>query len=176
MIFQATPLPGLVEVAATPHRDDRGTFARAWCAAAFQDAGLGFTPAQTSLSTNPTAFTLRGLHYQSPPHAETKLVRAVAGRAFDVAVDLRPGATYGRWHGVELSADRANALFIPEGFAHGFLTLEPGTVLLYHISPAHVPGQGRGLRWDDPDIGIDWPASPALMSEADRALPLLAAI
>lgn len=171
MIFHATPLPGLIEIEATPHTDARGSFARAFCVDEFQGAGLDFQPVQTNLSTNTAAFTLRGLHFQRPPHAEAKLVRAVSGRAFDVAVDLRPGATYGRWHAVELSASRMNALFIPEGFAHGFLTLEPETTLLYQMAPAHVPGHAAGIRWDDRTLSIAWPAVPRVISEADSALP-----
>ncbi len=175
MIFRPTPLPGLVEVEATPQRDSRGAFARAFCGTEFAAAGIDFHPVQTNLSTNPAALTLRGLHYQAPPFAEAKLVRAVAGRAFDVAVDLRPGPTRGLWHGVELSAERMNALFIPPGFAHGFLTLEPGTTLLYQMSPAHVPGHAAGLRWDDPALAIAWPGTPVVISEADQALPGFAA-
>lgn len=176
MKFHPTPLPGLIEVEATPHADARGAFARAFCIQEFRAAGVEFRPEQTNLSTNTAAFTLRGLHFQNAPHQEAKLVRAVTGRAFDVAVDLRPGATFGLWHGVELSADRMNALFIPQGFAHGFLTLEPATTLLYQMSPLHVPGHGRGIRWDDPDIGIAWPGQPKVISDADRSLPRLTAI
>lgn len=156
-----------------PHADARGVFARAFCVDAFADAGLDFVPVQSNLSTN-GALTLRGLHYQAAPHAEKKLVRAVSGRAFDVAVDLRSGPTFGKWHAVELCADEMNAIFIPEGFAHGFLALEPNTTLLYQMSPSYVGGHGAGLRWDDPDIGIDWPFAPKLMSDADKALPTLA--
>lgn len=171
MIFNATSLPGLVEVETTPHADVRGTFARAFCTDEFRDAGIPFQPVQTSLSTNAAAFTLRGLHFQRPPFAEAKLVRAVSGRAFDVAVDLRPGATYGRWHGVELSASRMNAIYIPEGFAHGFMTLEQETTLLYHITPAHIPGHSAGIRWDDPALSITWPDIPQVISQSDSALP-----
>lgn len=173
MIFRATPLPGLIEVETTAHLDDRGAFARAFCADEFRAAGIPFQPVQTSLSMNTAAFTLRGLHFQRQPFAEAKLVRVITGRAFDVAVDLRPGNTYGRWHGVELSASRINALFIPEGFAHGFLTLEPETTLLYHITPAHVPGKSTGIRWDDPAISVNWPAVPKVISKTDSELPYL---
>jgi dTDP-4-dehydrorhamnose 3,5-epimerase len=173
MIFHSTPLPGLIEVEATPHVDDRGSFARTFCADEFNSNGFPFKPAQTSLSTNIAAFTLRGLHFQRPPFAETKLVRAVSGKAFDVAVDLRPGATFGQWHAVELCSERMNALFIPEGYAHGFMTTEPNTTLLYHISPAHVPGHSAGVRWDDPTLSISWPGAPAVISETDANLPNL---
>jgi len=172
--LHATPLSGLIEVETTPHIDARGAFARAFCLEEFRVAGINFSPVQTSLSMNTAAFTLRGLHFQYAPHAEAKLVRAVAGRAFDVAVDLRAGATFGHWHGVELCAARMNAIFIPPGFAHGFLTLEPATTLLYHMSPLHVAGHGRGIRWDDPDIAITWPSQPQTISDADCNLPVLA--
>jgi dTDP-4-dehydrorhamnose 3,5-epimerase len=173
MIFHPTPLPGLIEVEATPHVDARGSFARAFCADEFRNSGLDFQPVQTSISTNPAAFTLRGLHFQRPPFDEEKLVRVVSGRAFDVAVDLRSGASYGRWHGVELSASRMNALYIPKGFAHGFLTLEPETTILYHISPAHVPGHSAGIRWNDPSISIFWPGIPQVISQSDISLPTI---
>jgi dTDP-4-dehydrorhamnose 3,5-epimerase len=171
MIFRQTPLPGLFEVETTPHRDARGAFVRAFCTQEFAEAGIPFHPVQTNLSTNTAAFTLRGLHYQTAPHAEAKLVRAVQGRAFDVAVDLRPGPTRGRWHAVTLSAEAMNALYIPAGFAHGFLTLEPDTTLLYQMAPAHVPGHGQGIAWNDPTLAIAWPAAPHVISDADRALP-----
>ena len=173
MIFRSTPLPGLIEIEATPHTDARGSFARAFCIDEFREAGIDFQPVQASLSTNTAAFTLRGLHFQRPPFAEAKLVRAVSGRAFDVAVDLRPGATYGRWHGIELSANLMNAVFVPEGFAHGFLTLEPDTTLLYQIAPAHMPGHSAGIRWDDKALSIAWPEVPRVISQADTALPTL---
>lgn len=173
MIFRSTPLPGLIEIEATPHTDARGSFARAFCIEEFREAGIDFQPVQTSLSTNCSAFTLRGLHFQRPPFAEAKLVRAVSGRAFDVAVDLRPGATYGRWHGIELCASRMNAVFIPKGFAHGFLTLEPETTLLYQITPAHMSGHSAGIRWDDKELSIAWPEVPRVISQADSALPAL---
>lgn len=173
MIFRRTALPDLIEIETTPHRDTRGSFARAFCVDAFREAGIDFEPVQTSLSTNMAAFTLRGLHFQRPPHAEAKLVRVVSGRAFDVAVDLRPGVTYRHWYGIELTASRMNALFIPTGFAHGFLTLEPDTTLLYHIAPAYLPGHSDGIRWDDPTLSIAWPEPPSVITESDRNLPTL---
>lgn len=173
MIFRPTPLPDLIEIEATPHTDARGSFYRAFCCDEFRKAGIAFEPQQTSLSTNTAAFTLRGLHYQKPPYSETKLVRAVTGKAFDVAVDLRPGDTYGHWHSVELCAARKNAIFIPAGFAHGFLTLEPDTTLLYQIAPAYVPGHADGLRWDDQLLAIAWPAVPKIISDNDKCLPTL---
>jgi len=170
MRFLATDVVGVMIIEAEPNRDDRGGFARLHCPEAFAAAGVPFEPVQTSLSTNPARGTLRGLHFQKAPYAETKLVRAVRGRIFDVAVDLRPDSpTHRQWVGTELSATNQRALFIPEGVAHGFLTLEPDSDVLYQIAPAHTPGQGSGVRWNDPAFGVVWPASPALMSPADAA-------
>jgi dTDP-4-dehydrorhamnose 3,5-epimerase len=172
MRFQATEIPGVLVVEAEPRADERGSFARLHCPDEFAAAGHAFTPAQTSLSRNPTAGTLRGLHYQPAPHAETKLVRCVRGRIFDVAIDLRPESpTHRRWIGVELSADNLRALYVPEGVAHGFLTLEPDCDVLYQIAPKHQPGHEAGVRWDDPAFGIAWPRAPVLISERDAAYP-----
>lgn len=172
MRFLATEIAGVVIVGAEPHLDVRGGFARLHCPEAFAGAGIPFAPVQTSLSTNPRLGTLRGLHFQKAPHAETKLVRAVRGRIFDVAVDLRPESpTHCHWVGVELSAANQQALFIPEGVAHGFLTLEPDSDVLYQIAPAYTSGYAAGVRWNDPAFGIAWPATPSLMSPADTAYP-----
>ena len=168
MIFTRTVIAGVVLVDPEPVRDERGAFARLHCPDDFARAGCAFVPVQTSLSRNDHAFTLRGMHYQAAPKAETKLVRVVRGRAFDVCVDLRPDSpTHRRWVGVELDAEKARAVLIPEGVAHGFLTLEPHTDVLYQISPAFEPGHGAGVRWDDPAFGIDWPGAPATISERD---------
>jgi len=171
MEIAPTALPGVMRVATTPHGDARGLFARLWCADEFAAAGIDFTPAQISLSTNTQAFTLRGMHFQKPPFAEAKLVRVIRGRARDVVIDLRPGAGRGRWIAEELSAGALNALYLPEGVAHGFLTLEPDTHILYQMGRAHVPGHADGLRWDDPALAIDWPRPPAVLSETDRTWP-----
>lgn len=152
--------------------DERGGFARLHCPEDFAAAGAAFAPAQTSLSRNPRAGTLRGMHYQPAPHAETKLVRVTRGRAFDVALDLRPASpTYRQWTGAELSADNLEALLIPEGVAHGFLTLEPDTDVLYQIAPAYRPGHEAGVRWNDPAFAIAWPEPPQLMSDRDAGYP-----
>jgi dTDP-4-dehydrorhamnose 3,5-epimerase len=172
MRFTATRLPGVVLVDIEPHADERGSFARLQCPEEFAAAGHSLAPVQTSLSRNPKAGTLRGLHYQPAPHAETKLVRAVRGRMFDVAIDLRrDSSTYRQWTAAELSAENARALLIPEGVAHGFLTLEPDTDVLYQISPKFEPGHEAGVRWDDPAFAIAWPAPPALISERDATYP-----
>jgi dTDP-4-dehydrorhamnose 3,5-epimerase len=172
MRFTRTDIPGVVVVEIEPRGDARGVFARLHCPAEFAAAGHPFTPAQTSLSRNPTAGTLRGMHYQAPPHGETKLVRCVRGAMFDVALDVRPdSATFGRWTAAELSADNGRALLIPEGVAHGFLTLEPDTDVLYQIAPEHRPGHEAGVRWNDPAFAIRWPRAPELISERDAAYP-----
>jgi dTDP-4-dehydrorhamnose 3,5-epimerase len=168
MLFAATAIDGVTVVDIEPVRDERGFFARLHCPDAFAAAGHTFVPAQTSLSRNIAAFTLRGLHYEASPHEEAKLVRVARGRIFDVAVDLRPESpTYRKWTGVELSADSGRALLIGRGMAHGFLTLEPDTDVLYQIDRIFEPGYGRGVRWNDPAFGIEWPAAPQVMSERD---------
>jgi dTDP-4-dehydrorhamnose 3,5-epimerase len=172
VIFRETAIAGVVAVDPEPARDERGFFARLHCPDDFARAGLAFAPVQTSLSRNTAGRTLRGMHYQAAPMAETKLVRATRGRIFDVCIDLRPDSpTHRRWVGLELSADAANAVLIPEGVAHGFLTLEPDTDVLYQISPAFEPGHGAGVRWDDPAFAIDWPEHPLIISERDAAYP-----
>jgi dTDP-4-dehydrorhamnose 3,5-epimerase len=172
MRFAETPIAGVVIVDVDARTDDRGAFARLQCPEEFAAAGHPFTPVQTSLSRNPRAGTLRGMHHQPTPFAETKLVRVVRGRMFDVALDLRPDSpTYRQWASAELSADNARALLIPEGVAHGFLTLEPDTDVLYQISPAFQPGHEAGVRWDDPAFAIAWPMAPTLISERDATYP-----
>lgn len=172
MRFVQTDIAGVVLVEAEPHSDERGFFARLHCPEEFEAAGHPFAPAQTSLSHNARAGTLRGLHYQPAPKAETKLVRVVRGRIFDVAVDLRPDSpTHRRWTAAELSARTGRALLIPEGVAHGFLTLEDETDVLYQISPLFQPGHEAGVRWDDPAFGIEWPQAPQVISERDASYP-----
>lgn len=172
MRFLPTEIAGVLVVEIEPHSDERGAFARLQCPEEFAAAGHAFPPVQTSLSRNPQVGTLRGMHYQRPPHAETKLVRCVRGRIFDVAVDLRPDSpTHRRWTAAELSADNARALFIPQGVAHGFITLEAGSDVLYQIAPAYTPGHEAGVRWDDPGFAIAWPMAPALISPRDATYP-----
>ncbi len=172
MRFSPTAIEGVVLVDIDPVADARGSFARLHCPDEFAAAGHPFVPAQTSLSRNARALTLRGLHYEAEPHAEAKLVRVTRGRIFDVAVDLRPGsATYRAWTGAELSADNGRALLIGRGMAHGFLTLEDETDVLYQIDRMFEPGHGRGARWDDPAFGIAWPGKPQVISERDATYP-----
>ena len=172
MIFHALPLAGAYRIEIDPKRDERGFFARTFCRDEFSRLGLVSEFPQCSLSFNPQRATLRGMHYQLPPHAETKLVRCTRGRIYDVIVDLRPESpSYERWTSVELDAERRNALYIPERFAHGFLTLAPDTEVFYQISHAHRPEAARGVRFDDPAFGIDWPLPPAVIGERDRSYP-----
>jgi len=170
--FHVTDIPGVFTVAMEPLVDERGFFARLYCPDEFATAGLKFTPVQVSLSRNVHRYTVRGLHYQNPPHSEAKLVTVTRGAVYDVVVDLRrASAAFGRWAAFELDADSARAMFIPEGCAHGFLTLAPQTDVLYHINRMYVAGQAQGLRWNDSRLNIRWPAEPAFVSVADRSWP-----
>ncbi|MBP0465550.1 dTDP-4-dehydrorhamnose 3,5-epimerase family protein [Roseomonas sp. PWR1] len=172
MMFRPTPLPGVMEVLPAPSRDARGAFTRLWCAEDFAAAGIGFRPVQASRSDNARRHTLRGMHYQAAPRAEAKLVRCISGRVHDVVLDLRPDSpAHRRWIAVTLSAREGNALFIPPGCAHGFMTLTEDAALDYLIDAPHAPELARGVRWDDPAFGIAWPATPAVMSERDRSWP-----
>lgn len=174
MIFQESDLPGAWIVGVEPHQDERGFFARTFCADEFQDMGLEGNFRQCSVSFNRFRGTLRGLHFQAAPEAEAKLVRCTRGRIFDAIVDIRlSSGTFGRWFGIELSAEERNALFIPEGFAHGFMTLEDDVEVFYQISRSFVAEAARGVRWNDPRIGISWPMEPSVLSERDAALPVL---
>ncbi len=172
MLLAETEIPGVVVADIEPVHDDRGFFARLHCPDEFAKAGFPFVPAQTSLSRNGKVGTLRGMHFQAAPMEETKLVRVTRGRIFDVALDLRPASpTYLRWIGGELSGDNGRALLIPGGVAHGFITLEPETDVLYQIDRMFEPGHGRGVRWNDPAFRIDWPTAPVVISPADASYP-----
>jgi dTDP-4-dehydrorhamnose 3,5-epimerase len=174
MRFEEAPLPGVWVIDVDPLTDERGWFARTFDATEFATRGLNPTVAQCNASFNVRRNTLRGLHYQAEPHAETKLVRCIRGAIFDVAVDLRPESpTYRRWHSVELSSTNRRMLYIPRGLAHGFQTLTDDCELLYLMGRDYVPGAGRGVRWDDPAFAIDWPAvaGERTISEQDRAYP-----
>ena len=174
MNFHETPLPGAYVVEMDRLADERGFFARAYCTDEFAAQGLAAMTSQCSVSFNQAKGTLRGLHFQAAPHAEDKLVRCTAGAVFDVIVDLRDGsATWRQWYGVELSASNRRALYVPQGFAHGFITLAEATELFYMISAPFVAGFGRGIRWNDPAIGIRWPGEPAVISPRDADYPLL---
>jgi dTDP-4-dehydrorhamnose 3,5-epimerase len=168
MIFRPTRLGGAVVIELERQADERGFFARAFCEREFAEHGLPTRFPQCNLSCNVHASTLRGMHYQAAPHAEGKLVRCIAGTIFDVIVDLRPASpTRYEWLGVALSAESGRALFVPKGFAHGFVTLSGGANVFYHMDESYVPGVARGFRWNDPRFGIEWPVAPAVITERD---------
>ena len=177
MLIERTALAEVLVLTPRIHRDERGFFAESYNKRAFDEAvgsDIEFVQDNRSLSTKNV---LRGLHYQLPPSAQGKLVRAAAGEIFDVAVDVRRRSpTFRRWVGVHLSADNGKQLWIPEGFAHGFVALSEGAEVLYKTSAYYAPEADRSLAWDDPDIGIEWPVdSPPILSSKDRSAPSLAA-
>ena len=172
MIFTETALPGAYVIDLEPQADERGFFARAWCAREFAARGLESRLVQSSISVTTRRGTLRGMHYQAPPHAEVKLVRCTRGAVFDVIIDLRPdSATYLRPFGVELTAENRLALYIPKGFAHGFQTVVDDTEVFYHMSEVYVAAAGRGLRWNDPTFGVPWPIVPPILIARDATYP-----
>jgi dTDP-4-dehydrorhamnose 3,5-epimerase len=173
--FIPLAIGGVWRVEPERHADERGFFARTWCTREFAAQGLVASFVQTSVSFNEAAGTLRGLHYQVEPHAEEKLVRCTRGAIFDVAVDLRPDSpTYLAWCGETLTAANALALYVPKGCAHGFMTLEDASEVLYAISELYAPDHARGVRWNDPAVGVVWPREPARMSARDAGYALMA--
>jgi len=172
--FTEAPLPGAYLVDLVPSRDVRGFFARSYSPQEFAAHGVAAELRECSVSYNERKATLRGLHYQLAPHEEHKLVRCTAGAIFDVIVDLRTSSShYRRWYGAELNAENRRALFVPPGFAHGFITLTDHTEVLYMISAAHSPAHARGARWNDPSFGIEWPLQPQVIAPRDAEYPLL---
>ncbi|MEX0700802.1 MAG: dTDP-4-dehydrorhamnose 3,5-epimerase [Planctomycetales bacterium] len=172
MRFVETGLAGAYLIEPDPQADERGFFARTFCAEEFENRGLVHRFAQGGVACNHRRGTLRGLHFQAPPWEEAKLVRCVRGTVYDVIVDLRPdSATRGRWASAELSGDNRRTLYVPAGFAHGYLTLTDDAELHYMLSAPYRPEAARGVRFDDPAIGIDWPIPVAVISERDRQLP-----
>ena len=173
MIFRETELAGVIVIEPEQVRDERGFFARVFEEGEFQTRGIATRIAQCGISHNRVKGTLRGLHYQSPPHSEAKLVRCTRGRVFDVVVDLRHSSTtFGSWLAVTLSAENRYTLAIPEGCAHGFVTLEDDCELFYQISHPYNSGAAAGIRWNDPELAIAWPEEPRVISHRDRELPL----
>lgn len=173
VIITPTRLEGVYEVRPELLTDERGAFARTSCVKEFGCLGLPADWSQCSISWNDAVHTLRGMHYQTEPHVEHKLVRCTAGRVFDVALDLRPDSpTRLQWHALELSAANRAALYIPPGVAHGFLTLEAGSEVFYQIRGDYHGESARGARWDDPVFAIDWPAVPARISQRDAEYSL----
>ena len=173
---RALDIDGLFEILPPRFGDDRGFFSEVWRKDLLADAGIDVLFVQDNHSYSKARGVLRGLHYQLPPAAQDKLVRVTSGSVFDVAVDLRQGSpTFGRWEGLVLSAKEWNQLFLPKGFAHGFLTLEEDCEVLYKVTAPYSPEHDRAIRFDDPSIGIDWPisADALTLSDKDRSAPFL---
>ena len=170
MKFIETPLAGAYVVELEPFHDDRGFFARGWCQKEFEAAGLIAEIRQANISSNKLAGTMRGMHYQVPPHGETKLVRCVRGSLYDVIIDIREGSeTFGKWFGIELTAENNKMLYVPEQFAHGFITLEDNTEATYQVTEFYTPGSERGIRYNDPAFKIEWPTDVKVISDKDQA-------
>jgi dTDP-4-dehydrorhamnose 3,5-epimerase len=172
MRFTMTDLPGIVKVDVESHSDSRGLFARSFCRDEFQANGLDPNISQCNVSYNSRRGTLRGMHYQVAPHPETKLVRVTRGEIFDVVIDLRPERpTFRKWLGFTLTADTRTALYIPEGFAHGFQTLTDDAEVFYQMNEAYHASLARGVRWNDSAFGIVWPIASPILSEQDASRP-----
>lgn len=172
--FRETPLAGSFVIVSMSSADERGSFGRLFDEALFRERGMDPSIAQTSFSYNFAARTLRGMHYQRESWAETKLVRCTRGKVFDVIVDLRTSSpTRLGWFGIELDERNHKAIYVPVGFAHGFVTLTPAAEVHYQISTPYHPDSGAGLRWNDPALAIDWPVEPDVISERDATYPLL---
>jgi dTDP-4-dehydrorhamnose 3,5-epimerase len=172
MIFQETALPGVFEICLDPKVDGRGFFARCWCQQEFAAMDLSPKLVQCSVSFNTQKGTLRGMHYQESPYGETKIVRCTRGALYDVILDLRPcSSTFKQWTAVLLTAVNRKMIYVPEGCAHGFLTLEDETEVFYQMSEVYNADSARGVRWDDPAFRISWPGPIEVISERDRAYP-----
>ena len=172
MIFDETKLKGAYIIEIEKLEDERGFFGRSWCANEMKEHGLNVNIRQANISFNKTKGTLRGMHYQKAPHQEAKLVRCSRGSIYDVIIDLRKdSSTFKQWIGVELSQDNYKMLYVPEDFAHGFITLEDNCEISYLMSEFYVPGAGATIRWSDPLFNIEWPLVPTVMSEKDKTQP-----
>lgn len=172
MKFNEIPLAGAYLIEPEQNADDRGFFARVWSRDEFEQYGLATALVQCNISYNKLAGTLRGMHFQSPPYPEVKVVRCTMGAIFDVIIDLRPASpTFKQWHGVALSADNMLMAYVPDGFAHGFVTLTDNAEVFYQMSEFYHPEYGRGVRWNDRAFGIHWPLEPRVISERDRHYP-----
>ncbi|MGB8887744.1 MAG: dTDP-4-dehydrorhamnose 3,5-epimerase [Candidatus Korobacteraceae bacterium] len=172
MIFQDSKIRGAFEIHVEAKPDERGFFARTWCQEEFEKSGLNPRLVQCSVSFNIRKGTLRGMHYQTPPYAEAKLVRCTQGAIYDVVIDLRAdSATFRKWMAVELTAEKRNMIYVPEGCAHGFLTMADKSEAFYQMSEIYNPESARGVRWDDPAFQIAWPAEVEVISERDRTYP-----
>ncbi len=172
MLFYETKLPGVFEIQVEPRVDERGFFARLWCQKEFEAKGLNAKLVQCSISVNTSKGTLRGMHFQAHPYEETKLVRCSKGAIYDVVLDLRPSSPrFREWFAAVLTADNRKAVYIPEGCAHGFMTLEDDTEVLYQITEFYHAESARGVRWNDPAFEITWPGAVEVISERDRTYP-----
>jgi dTDP-4-dehydrorhamnose 3,5-epimerase len=172
MTFHETKISGLFEIHLEPKSDERGFFARSWCEKEFVAHGLNSRLVQCSISFNTRRGTLRGIHYQAAPFAETKLVRCTRGVIYDVVIDLRPQSpTFKAWNAVVLSAENRHMVYVPEGCAHGFLTLEDESEIFYQMSEIYNAESARGVRWDDPAFRIGWPEKVQVISKRDRSYP-----
>jgi dTDP-4-dehydrorhamnose 3,5-epimerase len=173
MRFTPTKIAGAYLIEPERHLDERGFFARTWCQREFEEHGLDSALVQCNISFSPRCGTLRGMHFQKPPHAEVKLVRCTRGAIFDVILDVRAGSpTHLAWQGFDLTAENRSALYIPKGLAHGFLTLVNDCEVFYQMSQFFEASAASGLRWNDPAFGIAWPHPPALISARDAEYPL----
>jgi dTDP-4-dehydrorhamnose 3,5-epimerase len=174
VIFSETALRGAFAIDLERLEDERGFFARTWCQQEAEAVGLKPRWVQCNISFNRVRGTLRGMHYQAPPYEEAKLIRCTMGSIYDVIIDLRPeSATYRQHIGMVLSAQNRKMLYVPQGFAHGFLTLEDNTEVFYQMSEFYAPGYGRGVRWNDPTFGIQWPIEVQVISDRDRSFPAI---
>ena len=172
MIFTQTNLNGLFVIEPERLEDERGFFARTWCEREFESHGLNTRLVQCNISFNKKRGTLRGMHYQETPREEARLVRCTMGAIYDVIIDLRPDSqTYKQWLSEELTVENRKMFYVPEGFAHGFITLEDDTEVFYQMSEFYAPECARGVRWNDPAFGILWPANVAVISERDKQYP-----
>jgi dTDP-4-dehydrorhamnose 3,5-epimerase len=174
MRFTETNIVGAMTIDPSPHQDDRGRFMRAWCAKEFAEHGIHFVPVQANMGFSVRKGTTRGMHFQTEPGLEAKLVRCTRGTIFDVVLDLRPASpSYGKWFGTELSAENGRMLYLPEGCGHGYQTLQEDTEMQYMASAYYTPSAVRGVRFDDPVFGIQWPLAVTMISEQDRNWPLV---
>jgi dTDP-4-dehydrorhamnose 3,5-epimerase len=174
MNFRECCVSGVWIIDPSPHCDERGRFMRAWCAREFEQHGVHFLPVQANMQFSPRKGTVRGLHLQAAPAAEAKLVRCTRGGIFDVAVDLRPESpSFGQWCSADLTAENGRMLYVPEGCAHGFQSIEPNSEATYLTSAFYAPEWCRGARFDDPAFGIQWPLPVTAISEQDSSWPLI---
>jgi dTDP-4-dehydrorhamnose 3,5-epimerase len=172
MHFKETPLKGSFLINLEKKGDDRGFFARFFCRNEFAEHNLDGDIVQINNSLSKHKGTLRGMHYQLPPKAETKIVRCVRGRLWDVMLDLRPdSSTFGKWYAEELTSENRKMLYVPKGFAHGFITLEDDTEILYLVTEFYAPDHERTVRWNDPSFAIEWPLEPVILSDKDQNAP-----